>query len=76
MVWWHWGARPIGRGAHEHLVGGRATATAEALYAAVAIGELDLARELFAVATDPNLYFHEIFNVFRVWALGLWLARA
>nr|ADI21640.1 hypothetical protein [uncultured myxobacterium HF0130_06F04] len=59
---------------NSHLVGGRATATAEALYGAVAIGELDLARELFAVATDPNLYFHEIFNVFRVWALGLWLA--
>ncbi|MEC9464464.1 MAG: hypothetical protein VX834_01680 [Myxococcota bacterium] len=58
---------------NSHLVGGRATATAEALFAAVSIGEVDLAKRLFTVATDPSLYFHEIFNVFRVWALGLWL---
>ena len=56
------------------LIGGRATATAEALYGAVAISEYDLARELFATATDPNLFFHHIFNVFRVWCLGLLLA--
>jgi hypothetical protein len=58
---------------NSHLVGGRATATAVAIFAAVAIGVIDLAKRLFVVATDPSLYFHEIFNVFRVWALGLWL---
>ena len=55
------------------LVGGRAMATAEALYACVLIGDMDRARELFASATDPGLYFHQIFNVFRVWCLGLYL---
>lgn len=55
------------------LVGGRAMASAEAMYGAVALGDLDLAREIFALATDENLYFHQIFNVFRVWCLGLYL---
>lgn len=59
---------------NSELVGGRAMATAEALYGAVAIERYDLARELFATATDPGLYFHHIFNVFRVWCLGLYLA--
>ena len=58
---------------HSDLVGGRATASAEALYAAVAIGEDGLARELFSLITDPSLYFVEIFSVFRVWCLGLYL---
>lgn len=55
------------------LVGGRAMATAEAIYGALAIGEPDLCKELFELATDPSLFFHQIFNVFRVWCLGLYL---
>jgi hypothetical protein len=55
------------------IVGGRAMATAEALYGAAALGDLDLVRELFEVATDPSLFFHQIFNVFRVWCLGLYV---
>ena len=55
------------------LVGGRATESADAVYAAVAIGDGNLARELFDLITDPTLYFHNIFNVYRLWALGLYL---
>lgn len=58
---------------NSHLVAGRSTASAEAIYAAVAISDLQLARELFVLVTDPSLYFHEIFNVFRIWCVGLWL---
>ncbi len=58
---------------NSELVGGRAMATAEALYGAVAIERYDMARELFGTATDAGLYFHQIFNVFRVWCLGLYL---
>ncbi len=56
------------------LVGGRAMATAEALFAAAAIGDMDLVKELFTLATDPSLFFHQIFNIFRVWCLGLYLS--
>jgi hypothetical protein len=55
------------------LVGGRATESADAVYAAVAIGDLALARELFATITDPTLFFHNIFNIYRLWLLGLYL---
>ncbi|OGQ77680.1 MAG: hypothetical protein A2289_06345 [Deltaproteobacteria bacterium RIFOXYA12_FULL_58_15] len=55
------------------IIGGRAMASAEALYAAVALGDLPLANRLFEVVTDPALFFHQIFNVFRVWCLGLYL---
>lgn len=58
---------------HSDIVGGRAMATAEALYGAVAIGDGALCRELFELAVDPSLFFHQIFNVFRVWCLGLYL---
>ena len=58
---------------NSHFVGGRSTASAEALYGAICIGRLDLARELFEGVTHPSLFFHEIFNVFRVWCAGLWL---
>ena len=55
------------------LVGGRANESADAVYAAVAIGDFALARELFELITDPALFFHNIFNVYRVWAMGLYL---
>lgn len=58
---------------NSHFVAGRSTASAEAVYAAISIGQLDRARELFAGVTHPNLFFHEIFNVFRVWCAGMWL---
>ncbi|MBC7793939.1 MAG: hypothetical protein H7Z43_09535 [Clostridia bacterium] len=55
------------------LVGGRATESADAVYAAVAIGDLALARKLFGLVTDPTLFFHNIFNIYRLWLLGLYL---
>tara|TARA_Y100001934_G_C12303691_1_gene751286 strand:- start:193 stop:1365 length:1173 start_codon:yes stop_codon:yes gene_type:complete len=55
------------------IVGGRALATGEAMYAAMILKKPDLALEIFSLATDPSLYFHQIFNVFRVWILGLYL---
>ncbi len=55
------------------IVGGRAMATAEGLHAAVALGNLPLGLELFRIASDPGLFFHQIFNIFRVWCLGLYL---
>jgi len=55
------------------VVGGRATATGEAVYGAVALGDDALAVQLFQLATDPGLFFHDIFNVFRVWCAGLYL---
>jgi hypothetical protein len=58
---------------NSHFVAGRSTASAEAIYAAIAVGKLNLAGELFRGVTDPNLFFHEIFNVFRVWCAGLWV---
>lgn len=66
------GKYPLDR--NSDLIGGRATATVEALYGAVAIGQPERALELFRVACDPSLFFHSIFNVFRVWCLGLYLA--
>lgn len=65
------GKYPLDR--NSDLVGGRSMATAEAIYGAVAIGDTDLAIELFETAADPGLFFHQIFNVFRVWCLGLFL---
>ncbi len=59
---------------NSELVGGRAMATAEAIYGAVALADEARAASLFALATDPALFFHQIFNVFRVWCLGLYLA--
>jgi hypothetical protein len=55
------------------LIGGRAMASAEAIYAAVALGDRKSAAELFALITDPSLYFHQIFNIFRTWCLGLYV---
>ena len=58
---------------NSELVGGRATESAESVYAAVCVGDLPLARKLFDLITDPSLYFHNIFNIYRLWALGLYL---
>ncbi|MBT6432917.1 MAG: hypothetical protein HOK97_17650 [Deltaproteobacteria bacterium] len=58
---------------NSHFVAGRSTASAEAIYGAIAVGKLELADTMFRSVTDPNLFFHEIFNVFRVWCAGLWL---
>jgi hypothetical protein len=60
---------------NSELVGGRSMASAEALYAAVALGDDRLAGELFGLVTDPGLFFHQIFNVFRVWCVGLYLGN-
>ena len=60
---------------NSELVGGRAMASAETLYSSVAIHEETLALELFTTMTDPNLYFHHIFNIFRVFALGFYLQQ-
>ena len=54
-------------------VGGRALATAEAMYACVAMEKPRRAVRLFQLATDPELFFHQIFHVFRAWCLGLYL---
>lgn len=58
---------------NSEFIGGRATATGEAMYAAVAIGRQDKAGELFGLACEPDLFFHQIFDVFRCWTLGLYL---
>lgn len=58
---------------NSHFVAGRSTASAEAVYGAISIGQPELALELFGEVTDPGLFFHEIFNIFRIWCVGLWL---
>lgn len=58
---------------NSELIGGRSMASAEAIYAWVAIDEPQRALELFELVTDPGLYFHQIDNVFRVWCLGHFL---
>jgi len=55
------------------VVGGRAMASAEAIFGAAALGDYGLANELFLLTVDPGLKFDHIFNVFRVWTLGLYL---
>ncbi len=55
------------------LLAGRHEATVQAMYGAVAIGDVALAQELFSLAADPGMFFHQIFNVFRVWMLGAFL---
>jgi hypothetical protein len=58
---------------NSEVLGGRATATVDACYAAAAIGDFTGARDLFDLASDPDLVFDHIFNVFRCWCLGLFL---
>ncbi len=55
------------------LVGGRATASVEAVYAALVLDDRALAARLFSVIADPSLLFDQIFNVFRLWCVGLYV---
>lgn len=55
------------------LLAGRHEATVQSLYAALALSDLKLASELFSLAADPSMLFHQIFNVFRTWLLGGYL---
>ncbi|MED5463860.1 MAG: hypothetical protein VX699_04330, partial [Myxococcota bacterium] len=59
---------------NSEYLGGRSSATGDAMYAAVALGEWELARDLFELVCEPDLYFHHIFEVFRCWCLGLFLS--
>jgi hypothetical protein len=58
---------------HSQWVGGRSNASVETLYGAVALGDVTRAKHFFEILTDSSLFFHQIFNVFRVWCLGLYL---
>jgi hypothetical protein len=58
---------------NSEVLGGRAQATVEALYAYVALDDVAAARALFAAATDSALFFHHIDNVFLTWCLGLYV---
>lgn len=55
------------------LLAGRHEASVQALYGAAALGDLKLATEIFSLAADPGMYFHQIFNVFRTWLIGAYL---
>jgi hypothetical protein len=55
------------------VLGGRTTASAEAVFGAVVLGDIALARDLFGHIADPGLLLDHIFNVFRIWCLGLYL---
>jgi|GEM_PF-6191085 len=57
------------------LLAGRHESTVQAMYAYVAIGDLESARRLFSLATDENMFFHHIFNVFRMFLLGDFLSH-
>jgi hypothetical protein len=58
---------------NSEVLGGRARATVEALYAYVALDDVASACALFAAATDSALFFHHIDNVFLTWCLGLYV---
>jgi len=60
---------------NSEFFGGRCSATAEAMFAGVAIGKQELSKEIFGLACDPEIYFHHIFDVFRCWCLGLYLTN-
>lgn len=60
---------------HSDVVGGRALATADAVCAAVVLNDFALAENLFVTATDPNLFFHHIYSVFRVWCVGCYVTH-
>lgn len=55
------------------FLGGRMALSSEGLLAAVLLGDLAQARDIFAQAALPEMYFHHIFNVFRIWCVGLYL---
>ncbi|MEO0461193.1 MAG: hypothetical protein AAF219_10145 [Myxococcota bacterium] len=58
---------------NSELIGGRSMASAESMFALVAMEQDERALEFFELVTDPALYFHQILNVFRVWCLGHYL---
>lgn len=58
---------------NSELIGGRSMASAEAVFGLVALDNPERAEELFELVVEPSLYFHDIFNVFRVWCLGHYL---
>ena len=60
---------------NSELLAGRSVSGGEAVYAMAALGDDEGALELFALITDPSLFFHDIFNVFRIWCLGLYLGN-
>ena len=53
------------------LLGGRTWVSGEALCAALWVGGTERASRLFELVADPELFFHEILNVFRLWVVGL-----
>ncbi len=55
------------------LLAGRHEASIQAILGAVAVGDLQLATEIFSLVADPGMYFHHIFNVFRTWLVGSYL---
>ena len=60
---------------YSEVVGGRATASAEAAYAAVLLNDNALCVKLFDLAVDPTLLFDEVFSVYRLWCLGLYMSK-
>ncbi len=58
---------------YSDLIGGRSTASVEALYSAVLLGHSAKALEFFKITSDPALYFHNIFNIMRFWLMGFYL---
>lgn len=59
---------------NSEFLGGRTSATGDAMYAAAALGHWELAEELFELVCEPDLYFHHIFEIFRCWCLGLFVS--
>jgi hypothetical protein len=57
------------------VLGGRAHATVQVLQAMICRQQWRSARELFEVATQPQWFFHHIFNVFVSWCFGLYLTE-
>lgn len=61
--------------ANSDLIGGRTHTSSESVYVAVALGDVRLAQSFFNGITAPDLFFHQIFNVFRLWCLGLYVQQ-
>lgn len=56
------------------LLAGRHESSIQALCAAIVTDDFERAQRLFGLITDPNMCFHHIFNVFRTWLFGAYLA--
>lgn len=59
---------------HSDLVAGRSNATSNACYGALCLDNPSLAKEIFELASDPQVFFHHIFQVFRLWCVGLYVS--